>query len=76
MGDFAVTEAAGIRVHLFLHRIVTAERQTIIAAVIGNQRIVEGRGIIWVAVLELIGGKTVLQPHLMFEIPEVVVLGV
>ena len=76
VGDFVVTEAAGIGVHLLLHRIVTAERQAIIRAVIGNQRIIEGRGIIRVAVFEIIGREAVLDAGLVFEIPKIVVLGV
>ena len=75
MRRFAVAETARVGVHLLLHRTVPAQRQTVIGAVVGDERIVERRDREVVFALEFFKCGTVLQTDLMFVTPEIVILG-
>ncbi len=76
MRDFVVAKTARLVIQLLLHGTVITDRQAIIGAIVGDQWSIEGSGLIIVAGFELLEGKTVLQPDLMFEVPKIVVLGV
>ena len=76
MVDFVVPEIARVGVQLVLHRTVAAERHPIVGAVIGDQRRVKGRKPVILGTAVTDGRERIGNPNLVFEIPEIVILGV
>ena len=74
MRHFVVAEAGGVALDLLFDRTGAAQRHPVVAAVIGDERIIEGRLVEVVVGLPLFGRETVLEADLMILLPEVVIL--